>query len=66
VLSNDTDVDGDTLTVVSDDSGAVNISPDGSLTYVLPLVGQVITVHYVVSDGTTTTTATAVITVTLL
>jgi VCBS repeat-containing protein len=66
VLANDVDADGDTLTVVSDDSAAIDINADGSITYVLPLFGVVQTVQYVVTDGTTTATGTAVFTVTLL
>ena len=65
VLANASDVDGDSLRVVSDSSVAVTIDPDGSLSY-LPVVPGTLHVSFVVSDGTTTTTARVTITVTLL
>ncbi|WP_299443583.1 Ig-like domain-containing protein [uncultured Phycicoccus sp.] len=66
VLANDSDVDGDTLTVTGDDSLLIVINPDGSFTYtgVLPTT-EVVT--YTVSDGNGgTATGTMTITVTLL
>jgi putative nucleotidyltransferase with HDIG domain len=65
VLSTASDVDGDDLRVVSDDSALVDIDTDGSISY-LPLVPGSVTVRYVVSDGTDRTTGTTRITVTLL
>ena len=66
VLSNDSDVDGDPLTVVSDDSLLVDISADGSFTYLGVLPGTE-TISYTVSDGNGgTATATLTLTVTVL
>ncbi len=66
VLSNDSDVDGDTLTVTGDDSPTVTINADGSFTYI-PVLPTTEVVHYTVSDGKGgTTTGTLTITVTLL
>ncbi|HSS68884.1 MAG TPA: tandem-95 repeat protein [Nocardioidaceae bacterium] len=65
VLANASDVDGDDLRVVSDSSAAIDIRPDGSFTYVPLVVGQR-SVTFRVSDGTTTTSGTMTISVTLL
>ena len=65
VLAGATDVDGDHLSVVSDDSAAVQIAADGSISY-LPLLPGVVKVGYVVSDGQATADGTVTITVTLL
>ncbi len=66
VLSNDSDVDGDTLIVTGDDSPTVDINPDGSFTYV-PVLPTTEVVNYTVSDGNGgTATGTMTITVTLL
>ncbi|MFY9914471.1 MAG: Ig-like domain-containing protein, partial [Nocardioidaceae bacterium] len=65
VLSNDSDADGDTLTVTGDDSLSVTINADGSFTY-LSLLPTTEVVHYTVSDGTVSSTGTLTITVTLL
>jgi hypothetical protein len=64
VLSNDSDIDGDPLTVTLDDSLAVTISPDGSISY-LPTLPTTETVRYTVSDGTLSSTGILTITVTL-
>jgi putative nucleotidyltransferase with HDIG domain len=64
VLASASDADGDHLAVVGDDSAAVDIAPDGSLTY-LPLLPGQRTVSFRVSDGHVTTTGTVTITVTL-
>jgi CshA-type fibril repeat protein len=68
VLVNDSDVDGDPLTVTgaTADSGTVVVNPDGTITYTpqLGFVGTA-TITYTVSDGKGgTTTGTATITVT--
>ncbi len=64
VLSNDSDIDGDTITVTGDDSVAVDINPDGSI-YYLPVLAGTEVVSYTVSDGTLTTTGQLTITVTV-
>ncbi len=54
VLSNDTDADGDTLTItnVTTDSGTVSVNPDGTLNYTpAPNSTGVATITYTVSDG---------------
>ncbi len=60
VLGNDSDVDGDALTVISATAGTgtVSINADGTLTYeaAAPDAGSD-TITYEISDGTTTTTA---------
>ncbi|WP_374261536.1 retention module-containing protein, partial [Zoogloea sp.] len=66
VLGNDTDVDGDTLTVtgasVDPTKGTVVVNPDGTLTFTPAAnVNGPVTVTYTISDGqggTSTTTAT--------
>ncbi len=50
VLSNDSDVDGDTMTVTGDDSLLIDINADGSFTYVGVLPTTEV-VDYTVSDG---------------
>ena len=65
VLANASDVDGDNLRVVGDSSAAIDIRRDGSFTY-LPLVVGQRSVTFRVSDGTTTTSGTMTISVTLL
>jgi putative nucleotidyltransferase with HDIG domain len=65
VLANASDIEGDHLTVVSDDSPAIDIAADGSFAYTPLLVGQR-TVSFRVSDGKDTTMGTMTITVTLL
>jgi putative nucleotidyltransferase with HDIG domain len=65
VLSNASDVEGDHLTVVSDNSAAIDIDADGSFSYTPLLAGQR-TVSFRVSDGKDTTVGTMTITVTLL
>ena len=50
VLANDSDVDGDTLTVTGDDSLLVTINPDGSFTY-RSLLPTTEVVNYTISDG---------------
>jgi hypothetical protein len=65
VLANDRDIDGDKLTVTGDDSLLVTIRSDGSISF-LPVLPGVTTVHYTVSDGTTTRTGTVTFTITLL
>jgi hypothetical protein len=64
VLAQATDIDGDTLKVISDSSPTVTIRADGSLTFT-PLLPTTMTVDYVVSDGTTTSTGTVTIGVSL-
>ncbi len=67
VLSNDTDIDGDTLTVVSAtaSSGQVSINPDGTLRYSpVPDFFGVVTISYTVSDGQGGT-ASATVTITI-
>jgi hypothetical protein len=54
VLANDSDPDGDTLTVVSASAsvGSVTINPDGSLQYVPPAnFNGPVTINYTISDG---------------
>ncbi|MEP6340822.1 Ig-like domain-containing protein, partial [Parasphingorhabdus sp.] len=54
VLANDTDIDGDTLTVTAVDApnGTVTINPDGTVTYVPdPDFNGVDTITYTISDG---------------
>jgi CshA-type fibril repeat protein len=67
VLANDTDVDGDSLTVdsASATNGSVTINPDGTLTYTPNAdFNGVDTITYTISDGNGgTSTATATITV---
>ncbi|PKW27437.1 Ig-like domain-containing protein [Phycicoccus duodecadis] len=66
VLANDSDVDGDPLTVTGDDSLVVDINPDGSFTYT-GLAPATEVVGYTVSDGQGgTSSGTLTITVTLL
>ncbi len=65
VLANDTDVDGDALTVTGDNSVLVDISSDGAVRF-LPVLAGTTTVRYTVSDGTTSRTGTATFTITLL
>ncbi len=68
VLTNDTDVDGDSLTAVLDTdvtSGTLSLNSDGSFTYTPTLnFNGLDTFMYVASDGTLTDTATVTITVT--
>ncbi|MHA6316122.1 Ig-like domain-containing protein, partial [Altererythrobacter sp. CAU 1778] len=67
VLGNDTDVDGDPLTVTAATSpnGTVTINPDGTLTFVpAPDFNGTTTVTYTISDGnggTSTVTSTIVV-----
>jgi HD-GYP domain-containing protein (c-di-GMP phosphodiesterase class II) len=56
------DVDGDRLRVVRDSSRAVDIRPDGSISY-RAVAPTTLAVRFVVSDGQTTTAATLTITV---
>ena len=67
VLGNDTDADGDTLTLTNASAGhgAVTINPDGTITYVPdPAFNGVDTIVYTVSDGRCgLTTASVIVTV---
>jgi hypothetical protein len=63
VLANDSDIDGDPITVTGDDSATVTIWPNGSISYVVPLVDTTEVVRYTVSDGTTSSIGTLTITV---
>ncbi len=53
VLANDTDPDGDALTVTKDDSAVITVAPDGSFTFTGLMLGKV-TFHYTASDGLAT------------
>ena len=64
VLANDTDPDGDTLTVTSDDAALITVAANGSFTFTGLLPGTT-TFHYVVSDGQATDTGTVTIKVVL-
>ena len=53
VLANDTDIDGDTLSVVnaSTNVGSVIIESDNTLTFTAPVAGATATITYQISDG---------------
>ncbi|WP_460458901.1 cadherin-like domain-containing protein [Angustibacter peucedani] len=63
VLDNDSDEDGDALTVVSDDSPDLDVAADGTFSWTPSAPGST-TFTYVVDDGTLTTTGTVTITAT--
>jgi hypothetical protein len=65
VLTNDSDPDGDALTVTKDDSALINVAPDGTFSFTGVVVGKT-TFHYTVSDGLATHNATVTIKVVLL
>ncbi|MGB0681988.1 MAG: Ig-like domain-containing protein [Magnetovibrionaceae bacterium] len=79
VLANDTDLDGDTLSVVDDslsildgaggdvvlnDDGTVSFTPDASFDDLADGDTRTVEIEYTVTDGTSTDTATATVTVT--
>lgn len=65
VLANDTDPDGDALTVTGDDSALISVSANGLFTFTGLVVGKT-TFHYTVSDGLASHNATVTIKVVLL